>query len=102
LEDAAGVAELREGDAEALVAHAEVGAQVEGGEQGAREVVNIVGVLLGAHDLEVELALAADELERDGVDGCCGAMLDGQEELFTAFAQIERGVDPRVEIAAAS
>src|SRR5690606_14549556 len=86
LEDSAGVAELREGDAEALVADAEVGAEigagarplVERGEEGAREVVATVVVLLVADELEVELAFLADELDRDGIDRGGGAVLDSQ------------------------
>jgi len=109
--DAAVALKLGEGEAEAFVAHTEVGTQVGAGArlggEGAHDLggqVALGGIVLGLTELEVEVALVvvADEMQGDGIDGGGGAVLDGEPELVALLPQVEGGVDPCVEVAAAA
>jgi hypothetical protein len=109
--------QAREGIAEALVAHAEARAQgrtrearrgvVQRGEDRGVEVGGGrrggVGTLpLASDDGQVQVALGADEGERDRLGRRSGAVLDGEHQVLAVAAQGEGGIDPGEEVAGAA
>ena len=101
-DDVAAGDETHEGIAEALVADAELGAQLRAAEgtPGASKSVEHEGieivrhVMLGGNvagkDSEVDLRLvASDELEPKGIGSCGGAVLDREDKCVLVSSDVE-------------
>ena len=77
----------------------------ERGDDALLDVARAVGAFVAGVDeceMGVTAALVGDELQREGVGGLGGAVLDGEGEVALVASQVEVGVAPGVQVAGAA